>query len=185
MQSIATRRVQSWSLGVLIVALIATVGFAVQREIGSKATAPSAATAPVAREAHSLTAAEDSYAEALWPIHSETKLTAVRMSFAGLSYKTDERNLAKLDAKLQPLIESFKAAGVKAQALDVPPSLQKIHQHYLDALALYETASIEMAKVTREGNESHLLEAQSMSQRAAENLLRVGEVLWPAEHKPH
>ncbi len=184
-QSVQTRRVQTWGLATVVVALIATVLFALQREFKSTSIAPPAATSPPVHAVHALTPAEDSYADALWPIHSELKLNAVKMIFAGLSYTTDERNLAKLDAKLQPLIEGFRAANVKARGLEVPASLQKLHEHYLDALALYEAASIEMAKVTRAGDEAHLLDAHVMSLRAAENLLRVGEVLWPAEHKPH
>lgn len=184
-RSVQIKRVQTFGLGIVVIALMATILFAVQREFRSTAVVSPTATITAAHAAHALTPAEDAYADALWPIHSELKLNAVKMSFAGLSYKTEERSLAKLEAKLQPLIEGFKAATLKARGLDVPTSLQKVHDHYLEALALYESASIEMAKVALAGDEAHLLDAHVMSLRAAENLLRVGEALWPAEHKPH
>jgi hypothetical protein len=42
-----------------------------------------------------------------------------------------------------------------------------------------------MVKVAKDGKVEHLIVAQSMSQRAAEDLLKVGDVLWPSEHKPN
>jgi hypothetical protein len=60
-----------------------------------------------------------------------------------------------------------------------------VHDQYLEALALYETASTEMIKVAEDGKVEHLIEAQTMSQRAAEDLLKVGDVLWPGEYKPN
>ncbi len=185
MQSIQARRVQTLAICFAAIALLAMVTFAVQREVRGKTSAAPAVAKAAAHQARALTPAEDAYADALWPIHSEAKLNAVKMSFAGLSFKTEERNLAKLDAKLQPLIEGFKAAALKMSGLEVPPSLRKTHDQYFEALTLYESAAIEMAKITQEGDEAHLLKAQTMSLRASENLLRVGEVLWPAEHKPH
>jgi len=60
-----------------------------------------------------------------------------------------------------------------------------VHDHYLEALELYETASAEMTKVAADGKVEHLFDAQAMSQRAAEDLLKVEDVLWPGEYKPH
>jgi hypothetical protein len=42
-----------------------------------------------------------------------------------------------------------------------------------------------MIKVAEDGKVEHLIEAQTMSQRAAEDLLKVGDVLWPGEYKPN
>lgn len=150
------------------------------------ATAAAMATAPApTHRARALTAAEDVYAHALWPIHSELKLNAVRMTFAGINYATDDRDTQKLAGKLEPLIAGFGATVAKIQALRIPQSLRDTHEHYLEAATLYEAASREMVKIVATGDEEHLRKAHAMSQRAAENLLRVGEVLWPAEHKPH
>jgi len=67
----------------------------------------------------------------------------------------------------------------------VPPSLQSQHQTYLNALKQYQSASEEMAKVAGDGKDEHLVKAQKLSFAAAEDLLRVGDVLWPAEFKPN
>jgi len=42
-----------------------------------------------------------------------------------------------------------------------------------------------MIKVSDDGKVDHLIEAQAISQRAAEDLLKVGDILWPGEHKPN
>ena len=48
-----------------------------------------------------------------------------------------------------------------------------------------ESAATEVVKVAQDGRDEHLIEAHGMSLRAAENLLKVGDVLWPGEYKPH
>ena len=63
--------------------------------------------------------------------------------------------------------------------------MKKVHDWYLEALTLFEAASTEMVKVAADGKVEHLIEAQSMSHRAAEDLLKVGDVLWPGEYKPN
>ena len=63
--------------------------------------------------------------------------------------------------------------------------MREVHERYLAALASYETASEEMVKTARDGRDEHLIQAQGMSFRASEDTLRVGDVLWPGEYKPH
>jgi hypothetical protein len=38
---------------------------------------------------------------------------------------------------------------------------------------------------TMDGDVRHLGDAHQMGMSASENLLRVGEVLWPGQYKPH
>jgi len=42
-----------------------------------------------------------------------------------------------------------------------------------------------MVKVARDGKDEHLVHAQKLSYAAAEDLLRVGDLLWPGEFKPN
>jgi len=42
-----------------------------------------------------------------------------------------------------------------------------------------------MVKIAGDGKDAHLVQAQKLSFAAAEDLLRVGDVLWPAEFKPN
>jgi hypothetical protein len=99
----------------IVVVLIAIVAVAVQRELAANKppSAAAAFTAGIALsgyDAPPLTAEEEAYAAAMWPIHSEVKLAAVRMIFAGLNYKTEDRDTGKLKSKVQPLTQTFLGA---------------------------------------------------------------------------
>jgi len=168
-----------------MVALTAVVGYALQRELarqpGGDAVEPVAAAVPI----RVLSADEEAYAAALWPIHRDAKVTAIGMTFAGITYKTNGQDANRLEAEVVPLVQGFRAAIAKAEALDVPASIRDVHERYLGALALYENAAQETVKAARDGRDEHLIDAQEMSFRAAEDVLRVGDVLWPGEYKPH
>jgi hypothetical protein len=174
-------------LSSLVVGLLVLMGIAIEREL-----APRAAIIPAVTETSlpdqivALTPDEETYAAALWPIHSEVvEASAVALSYAGVSYVTEHHDPHQLAAKVQGLHDAFKAVDVKAHALQVPASMQSVHDTYLEALALLKQASAEMLKVDQDGNVEHLIEAQTMTHRAAEDLLKVGDVLWPGEHKPN
>jgi len=136
-------------------------------------------------ERAALSAEEESYAAALWPIHVQTKTSAVRMTFAGLSYKLGDIDRTEMKAKVVPLTKVFRDARNEVSRLKVPASLHKQHEQFLGALKLYEDASMEMVKIARDGKEEHLVEAQKMSYAASEDSLRVGDALWPGEYKPN
>jgi len=109
----------------------------------------------------------------------------VEMSFAGIAYKLGDQNADGLAGRVKPLADSFEAAMTRARSLEVPASMAAVHDRYLDALGLYEKAAAEMVSATRDGKEAHLLRGQQMSLQATEDMLRVGDVLWPGEYKPH
>jgi hypothetical protein len=169
----------------VIVVLMAVVGYALHREFTRPSPGAAAAPTVAAPAVRALSAAEEGYAVALWPIHREVKLAALSMSFAGIAYKTGGQDPNRLEAEVKPLGETFRAALAKAQGLEVPPSMREVHARYLETLSLYENASETMVKAARDGSDDRLIEAQGMSFRASENALRVGNVLWPGEYKPH
>ena len=172
-------------LGGVIAVLVGIVGVALQRET-SRRVAPQSAPALVAvAEPAALTAEEEVYAEALWTVHSAAKVHAIDLDFAGILYKTETQDAGKLEAKVQALSGDFAAAESRARALAVPNSMRTVHEKYLGAIKLYESAAAEMLKTARDGDDRRLLVAQGMSQHAAEEMLRVGDVLWPAEYKPN
>jgi hypothetical protein len=179
-------RARTLWLSVLIAALVVVVGLAMQREL-----TPRAAVSPMVfwqgiPQPRALTPEEETYAEALWPIHNQVvETSAVAMSFAGVAYVTEHHDASRLAQTARTLHETFQAATRKTQALTVPTSMQRVQDQYLGALARFETASAEMTKVGEDGKIDHLIEAQAISQRAAEDLLKVGDVLWPGEHKPN
>jgi hypothetical protein len=73
----------------------------------------------------------------------------------------------------------------QARALPVPPSMTEVQDRYLGALGLYQKAAAEMLSAARDGKDEHLVAGQQMGLRATEDMLRVGDVLWPGEYKPH
>jgi hypothetical protein len=52
-------------------------------------------------------------------------------------------------------------------------------------MALYANAAAEMLKFTEDGDAQRLDAAHQLDVRASEDMLRVGEVLWPGQYKPH
>jgi hypothetical protein len=176
----------------VLVVLLATVGFAIQRELGSKPAPTSSTNAFTAGlglggalSAPALSAEEEAFATALWPIHSEVKLAAIRMIFAGLQYKTENTDAKLLVQKVQPLTGTFSAASERVRNLQPPASLADAHQSYLDALDLYVAATREMLRVAHDGSDEHLMVAQRKSEQASLNLIKLSDVLWPGEYKPN
>lgn len=174
------------SLSFVMVALLAIILYAGRREVAQQAEATAVIANSAVQQPPPLTPEEEAFAISLWPMHSEVvEPTAVRLTFAGLVYVTENHDAKKLAATLQPVGDTFRRALDKARALDVPASMQAVHERYVEALTLYVNASAEMLKVVQDGDDRHMVDAQAMSERAAQNLLKAGDVLWPGEHKPN
>lgn len=175
-----------FSLATLTLGLLAIVAFAGHRDMTHAPADPVLATSAALQTPPPLTAAEEAFATALWPMHSEiVEPSAVRLTFAGLVYAADHHDPGMLATTLKPVNQTFRSALEKARALDVPASMQSVHQLYLTSLTLYVRASAEMLKAAEDHNDQHMAEAQRVSELAAEDLLKAGDVLWPAEHKPN
>jgi hypothetical protein len=147
----------------------------------SAASSPSAA-APV-RQA--LTPEEERYAGALWGIHTQVKADAVKITFAGLAYKMGDIDKSKVRERVAPLTQAYDGALAKASAIEPPANLAGMHKQYLEAIRSYRDATVEMVKVADDGNDSHLLAAQQMTEGAARTLLQASDALWPGEYKPN
>lgn len=184
-----TLRPNAKAIGVWVVlALLATfAGYAALRE-ARKATPEGQSAA----QAHAFadhrpaqSAADERFSQALWDIHADVRTAAVRMTFAGLSYKLGDSDRASVNNKVAPLTTVFRQAESQLLGLDAPASMQETRSRYASALQLYTAASLEMIKVAQDGNDAHLLKAQEMSEQASGILLEVGEQLWPGEIKPN
>jgi hypothetical protein len=183
-QSIRLPKLSALLLTGMILGLTAVVGYALQHEFARPPTSDlGGATAAAPQRA--LSAEEEAYAAALWPIHREVKVAALGLSFAGIEYKTNNHDPSRLEAEVEPLARGFRSAIAKARALEVPASLREVHERYVSALIAYENAADRTIQAARDGRDQHLIQAQAMSFRAAEDTLRVGDVLWPGEYKPH
>ena len=175
-------------LSLTAAALIGVIIFAVRQETAARAPAAAASfTAGLGayRNAPPLSAEEEAYAAALWPVHSEVKLAAVRMIFAGLHYKTGNGDAEQLREKVRPLVGTFESARQRALDIPVPASLDDARASYLHAMELYAAAAREMLKLSDEGGDRHLIEAQKQSEQASLALLKLSDVLWPGEYKPN
>jgi hypothetical protein len=173
----------------VVVALAATAGAAWLHE-----TRPRPAMQPVVQtvgtrtekpQPPALTADEERFATALWAVHREATRSAVALSFAGIAYQTEDRDAHALARKIEPLAKFFHDAEMQVRTMSVPPSLSGTQGQYVDAMALYANAASEMLKFTEDGDPQRLGVAHGMDVRASEDMLRVGEVLWPGQYKPH
>jgi hypothetical protein len=132
-----------------------------------------------------LTADEERFATDLWTVHREATRSAVAMSFAGIAYHTEDRDAHALARKIEPLAKFFHDAETQVRAISAPSSMSTTHGRYLEAMTLYASAADEMLKFTENADSRHLEEAHRMDVKASQDMLRVGEVLWPAQYKPH
>jgi len=64
-------RARTVLLSVVTIALVATVGVAIERELMPRVAPSPVASGKIGPEQSALSAEEETYAAALWPIHSE------------------------------------------------------------------------------------------------------------------
>lgn len=177
---------KGFGVGALVVGLIALMAMAAFRETAKPKPQQVAANAEVNHvERPAVTAEEEAYASALWPIHAQVKQDAVKMTFAGLAYKMGDIKRAAVKKRVAPLTLMFDSAGAALNKLQPPASMRVLHGEYIEAIKLYRDASVTMIKVAVDGRDAHLLEAQAMSEKASGLTLKVGDTLWPGEFKPN
>jgi hypothetical protein len=171
-----------------LIALVAVVAVSLQRESASGTGLDhlSVAHEAPAPKLPALTPEEETFAEALWPLHQEVvEASAGRLTSAGMTFAVDDHDANRLVGKLTPLRQIFVDTQGKVEAISAPPSMQPVRERYVALLVLYEQSATEMMEVARDGDEGHLINAQSKSERAAQELVKVGDILWPGEHKPN
>jgi hypothetical protein len=173
----------------VVVALAATTGAAWLHEMRPRSVVQPPAQTVNARaervQLPALTADEERFAIALWAVHREATRSAVALSFAGITYQVDDRDARALARKIEPLAKFFHDAELQVRAMSAPPSLSRTQVQYVDAMALYTNAAAEMLKFTEDGDSQRLQVAHGLDMKASEDVLRVGEVLWPGQYKPH
>jgi hypothetical protein len=170
-------------LGAVVIGLVALFSFALGRELAPRSD-PSGARPTVPTPRPALTQAEEAYALALWPIHNQVKESAIRMSLSGINFKLGKLDLPTFGAQVRTGLGVYQAAEGQVRALRPPPSLQAVHDSYLQAVLLYEQAGGEMLRVLDDRDEEHLRTAFPFSQEGGQRLRQVGAVLWPTEYVP-
>ena len=178
--------IKGFGVGALVVGLVALMAVAAFRETAKTKPQQAAANVEIKHvERPAVTAEEEAYARALWPIHAQVKQDAVKMTFAGLAYKMGDIKRDAMRQRVAPLTPMFDSAVAALGKLQPPESLRVLHGEYLEAIKLYRDASVTMVKVAADGSDAHLVEAQAMSEKASGLTLEVGETLWPGEFKPN
>jgi hypothetical protein len=172
-------------LGTVLGCLLAFVAIALTRdlEVSRRAASQSAARPVVSTPRPALTAAEESYAQRLWPIHNEVKANALKLSTAGIQYKIGGADLASVRRQAELSSHAYDSAEAEILGLQPPPSLQPQHEEYLQAVRLYRQSATVLLQIEARRDDA-LLEAFPMSQQGGQILRRVGAVLWPGEYVP-
>ena len=174
------------AVGLVVLALFAVLCVSLLREAAAPgltaATTPQ--SSPVAPRP-ALAPAEEAYAQALWAIHADVKLAAYDLTFSGLRYKLKQADGPDFGTRVREASRTLDRAESRVRALAPPPSLSQIHAQYLDAVQLFRRSAAEMLKVTVDGRDEHLLAAHPLSQKASEEILRVGDTIWPGEYLPN
>lgn len=183
---VTSRRVKLFVVGLIVLAALGVLCASLLREAATMSRMAAAAPRPsLAPPRPALTPAEEAYAHALWAIHGDVKNAAFTLTFSGLRYKLKELRVRAFATNVQAASKRFNNAEERVRALAPPASLTQVHTQYLDAVHLFQQSAAEMLKVTEDGRDDHLLVAQPLSQQASENLLRVGNVIWPGEYLPN
>jgi uncharacterized protein with PhoU and TrkA domain len=128
---------------------------------------------------------EERYAADLWNIHREVTSAAVAMSFAGIAFKTEINEVREFERQIERLATQFQDASERARQVAPPATMQDLHVKYGDAVTRYSKAAQEMLQYVNDSEPRHLSNAHDLSISASEDMLRIGDILWPGQYKPH
>lgn len=176
---------------IIVVSVAGLIVLGVLTLAGSRAltTTPAPATAsakPATRpERPPVTAAEEAYVRAMWPIHGDVQRDLMRASLGQILYKTDDLTRAELQARMERALATYRSAETRIRALQPPESMRKDHEQYLAAVRLFQESAVEANKMFKDGKEDHLLAAYPKSQEGSDKIREVGGKFWPNEFPPN
>jgi hypothetical protein len=173
--------------GVVLMSLVGLLAVALSRELDTgQSSARTTGTRPILGTPRpALTAEEEAYAQALWPIHNEVKAGALKMTMSGIQYKTNNADAASLRSHVMASMETYRQAERRILELKPPRSLEGVHDDYLAAVRLYLQSGAEMIKLSEDNRDDHLVAAFPLSQEGGKRIRAVGAVLWPSEYVPN
>jgi len=148
-------------------------------------TTPAAVAGPAKAARPALTADEERYIRALWPIHGDVERSTMRLSLGQIFYTTQDLAAPELKARAEHALGVYKNAQTRIQALQPPDSLRAQHDEYLAAVRLFEESTQEVMKMFSDGREDHLLAAHPKGQAGADKIREIGGKFWPNEFAPH
>jgi len=167
-------------------ALLGTVTVALLRELGTTARvqAPAIST-PRKPPKPAFTPAEEAYIQALWPIHGDVERSTARMTLGQIFYKIKDLDRPSLKKRVDDALATYRRSDARLRALQAPPTVERDHQEYLAAIALFQQSAIEVLRMFEDGRDDHLVAAYPLSQKASDKIREVGGKFWPNEFAPN
>jgi len=172
-------------IAAVLLALVGIVIVAIEREATSRRLVAAAISRPTAPSRPPLTRAEETYIQALWPIHGAVERSSARMTLGQIFYVTNDLEQAELKARVDEALTTFRRAEGQLRALEPPPSLRGAHDDYTAAVRLFERGAIEVLKMFDDGRDEHMRIAYPLGQQAADKIREVGVKFWPHEFPPN
>jgi hypothetical protein len=173
-------------LALVILSLLGILSLTAIREATTTGREPIAAGRVVADPPKpAFTRAEETYIQALWPIHGDVERSAVRLSLGKIFYKIDDIGKSDLKARVDASLAAFRRAEERIQALQPPPPLAAAHEEYLAAVRLFQQSALETLKMFDDGDDGHLLAAYPIGQEGSDKIREVGVKFWRDEFPPH
>jgi hypothetical protein len=170
----------------LLIALAAfAAGALVFFKPGDAAQSPERAAAAAKPARPALSADEERYIRALWPIHGDVERSTMRMSLGQIFYSTKDLAAPELKSRVEHALAVYKSAQARIGALAPPASLRAQHDEYLAAVGLFEESALEVMKMFSDGREDHLVTAHPKGQAGADKIREIGGRFWPNEFAPH
>jgi hypothetical protein len=163
--------------------LLAVVVFGVTRQ--AVPNAGPIARSPTNPPRLAYTRAEESYIQALWPIHGDVERTTLRVSLGKIFYTTNDLSKADLKTRVDAAMATYQSAEERISALQPPPSLTRAQDEYLAAVRLFRQSAAETLKMFEDGNDSHLLAAYPLTQEGSTMIRAVGARFWQDEFPPN
>src|SRR5438309_182202 len=119
---ISRRKLVVIAAGLLV--LVGIVIVAIEREATSRRLVAAAISRPTTPSRPPLTRAEETYIQALWPIHGAVERSSARMTLGQIFYVTKDLEQADLKARVDEALTTFRRAEGQLRALEPPPSLR-------------------------------------------------------------
>ena len=170
----------------VVLALLGTVTVALLRELGTTARVDAPAiTAPAKPPKPAFTPAEEAYIQALWPIHGDVERSTARMTLGLIFYKINDMDRPSLKKRVDEALATYRRSDTRLRTLQPPPTVERDHQEYLAAIALFQQSTIEVLRMFEDGRDDHLVAAYPLSQKASDKIREVGGKFWPNEFAPN
>jgi len=172
-------------IAAVLLVLVGIVIVAIEREATSRRLVAAAISRPTTPSRPPLTRAEETYIQALWPIHGAVERSAARMSLGQIFYVTKDLAGAELKVRVDEALTTYRRAGGQLRALEPPPSLQRAHADYTAAVGLFERSAVEVLKMFDDGLDDHMRVAYPLGQQASDMVREIGGKFWPNEFPPN